>query len=333
MIHPTLPGMLSLDARLLSAFRAAPVHLPGADLAASVGVPLSVVEESIRKLREAGFDLELRPGYGYRLVSSPDRLIADDLSARLGECAGIREILVFEETASTNDAASQAGRRGAESGLAIFAEHQTAGRGRFGRRWESASHQGLWFSILLRPELPLALWTRLTTWAAVALACALEQHARAKVSIKWPNDCFVNGRKVAGILIEAGHSAHLPPFAVVGIGVNVNHQSCDFPEELARTATSLAIVNGQPVDRAALAVTILRELGQRLPTLTDGFADVVSDAERRNFLLGRWIQVQVADSTLEGIAECLDDQGQLLLRGKDGVCQPLNAGEVTLRMA
>lgn len=325
--------MASIDTQLLALLRAAAVHLPGGELAAHLGVPRATVEERVAELRAAGFDIELRPGYGYRLVASPDRLIADDLHARLGACPGIREILVFSETGSTNDVASQAGRRGAEGGLAVFAERQTAGRGRFGRRWESASHKGLWFSLLLRPALPLPLWTRLTTWTAVALACALEQHVRAKVSIKWPNDCFVNGRKVAGILIEAGHSQLQEPFAVIGIGVNVNHEPADFPDELAATATSLAIAQGEPVDRAALAATILRELADRLPALTESFAEVVAEAERRNFLIGRWIQVQIGGVLVEGVAERLDEQGQLLLRRSDGECQPLNAGEVTLRVA
>jgi BirA family biotin operon repressor/biotin-[acetyl-CoA-carboxylase] ligase len=324
--------MAYVDAQLLAMLRAAAVHLPAGDLAQHAGVPLSTVAERMGELRAAGFDIELRPGYGYRLVAAPDRLIADDLTARLGDCAAIREIVVFEETGSTNDVASQAGRRGAEGGLAIFAERQTAGRGRFGRRWESASHKGLWFSLLLRPELPLAHWTRLTTWTVVALASALEQHVRAKVDIKWPNDCFVNGRKVAGILIEAGHSLTQEPFAVIGIGVNVNHEPDDFPPELAETATSLAIIEGEPVDRVALAATILRELSHRLPALNDGFAAIVAEAERRNFLIGRWIQVQVGGSVVEGMAEALDEQGQLLLRREDGECQPLNAGEVTLRI-
>src|SRR4029434_10201311 len=116
----------------------------------------------------------------------------------------IRDVIVFEETDSTNEQASKMGESGALGGLAIFAERQTAGRGRFGRRWDSASHRGLWFSLLLRPSLPMAHSPRMTTWAAVAMADAIEQTSGLAVQIKWPNDLQSHGRKLAGILIETG---------------------------------------------------------------------------------------------------------------------------------
>ena len=157
----------------------------------------------------------------------------------LDGCPLVREIVVFEETGSTNELVLQRGRQGADAGLIIFAERQNAGRGRFGRRWESAPHRGLWFSLLLRPALPLARWARLTTWAAVAVAAAVERVAGRRASIKWPNDVFLDGKKVAGILIESGTDGAGLPFAVVGIGVNVNHEPSDFPPELGDRATSL----------------------------------------------------------------------------------------------
>ena len=135
--------MLSLDTRLLSTLRSASVHLTATDLGAQLGVSSDEVDHSLEELKAAGFDIELRPGFGYRLLAAPDRLIADDLRSRLGNCAMVRNLLVFEETGSTNDLAMHSGRQGGKGGLVVFAEKQTAGRGRFGRRWESASHKGL----------------------------------------------------------------------------------------------------------------------------------------------------------------------------------------------
>ena len=94
-------------------------------------------------------------------------------------------------------------REGAAEGLVIFAETQTAGRGRLGRRWESDSHKGLWFSVLLRPRFSTALWTRIATWAAVAIAEAIEAETACRAQIKWPNDIYIGGKKVTGILIES----------------------------------------------------------------------------------------------------------------------------------
>lgn len=319
-----------LDARLLHALRATSVHLPASDLAGQLAAPLTTVQARLTALRGAGFEIEERPGLGYRLLGSPDRLIADDIRARLGECPLVRDVLVFEETESTNDLATRRGRQGAAGGLVIFAEHQTAGRGRFGRRWDSASHCGLWFSLLLRPAMPVALWPRLTTWAAVAVASAIEESVGIGATIKWPNDLQAGGKKIAGILAESGTDAGGEPFAVVGIGVNANQEPADFPPELAAKAGSLRTVAGRMLDRPALAAAILRKLDLLLPALTSDFPGIIAEAARRSVLLGRWIQVRAGDGLVEGCAEELDGNGHLLLRAGDGSIHRLTAGEVTV---
>jgi BirA family biotin operon repressor/biotin-[acetyl-CoA-carboxylase] ligase len=321
---------MNLDARLLGALRMAQVHLPATDLAAQLAVPLAVIEERLGELRGAGFEIEERPGLGFRLLRSPDRLIADDLFSRLGANELAREIVVFAETASTNDSAMQRGRQGGRGGLVTFAESQTAGRGRFGRVWASASQRGLWFSLLLRPELPTTAWPRLTTWAAVSVALAIENSLALTTAIKWPNDIFLAGKKVSGILAESGVDQAGKPFAVVGIGVNVNHEPSDFPPELADKAASLRMVTGRMIDRSALAVALLRELDARAPQAVSDFSALVAEASRRNLLLGRWVQLQMGRTLVEGRAEALDADGHLLVRTPDGNLTRLTAGEVTV---
>ena len=322
--------MTPLDARLLRTLRESSVHLPASDLAAQLGESVDAIRARIAALGDAGFEIEDRPGLGFRFIAAPDRLVADDLTARLGSCALIREILVFAETDSTNDLATQLGRQGTPGGLAIFAEHQTAGRGRFGRRWASASHRGLWFSLLLRPAFPQAEWARLTTWAAVSVAAAIEASIGAKAAIKWPNDVFLGGKKVAGILAESGSDVTGQPFAVVGIGVNVNHEPDDFPAELRVTAGSLRETTGELLDRTALAAAILRALDTRLPFLSDDFPAIIAEAAARSFLLGRWIELRAGEISAEGFAEQLDENGHLLLRHADGTLGRFIAGEVTV---
>lgn len=322
--------MIPLDSRLLRALRETRVHLPAGDLAAQLGESAPAIRAGLAALSAAGFEIEDRPGLGFRLLAAPDRLIADDLTARLGPCPLIREILVFAETESTNDLATRLGRSGAPGGVAIFAEHQTAGRGRFGRRWASAAHRGLWFSLLLRPALPQAEWARLTTWAAVSVAAAIDETSGAKSAIKWPNDVFLADKKVAGILAESGTDSSGSPFAVLGLGVNVNHEPDDFPPELRATAGSLRNTAGAPLDRAALATAILRALAARLPLLAEYFPAIIAEAGARSFLLGRWIQVRAGEVIAEGRAEELDENGHLLLRQADGTLACLVAGEVTV---
>ncbi len=322
--------MKSLDAELLRTLRASVFHIPPTELATQTGATHAAVVAQIGELRAAGFHIDERPGLGYRLIAVPDRLIAADLQSRLGNCALVREILVFAETDSTNDRAADLGGRGVAGGLTIFAERQNAGRGRFGRRWESASHLGLWFSLLLRPVFSQEHWPRLTTWAAVSIASAIERAVGVRAEIKWPNDIFVKGRKVAGVLIEADHDAAQESFAVVGIGVNVNHAPDDFPEELAAKATSLRAATGRMIERPALAAAILRELDRRYIDMDRRFAELVAEATRRGVLFGKWVQVRAGDVLVEGVAESLDASGQLLLRTGAGELRALNAGEVTL---
>ncbi|MCE9611899.1 MAG: biotin--[acetyl-CoA-carboxylase] ligase [Chthoniobacter sp.] len=322
--------MNPLDARLLRTLRETQVHLPAGDLAAQLGESVAAIRAGLAALNAAGFEIEDRPGFGFRLIAAPDRLIADDLTARLGASPLIREILIFAETESTNDIATRLGRSGAPGGVAIFAEHQTAGRGRFGRRWASASHRGLWFSLLLRPALQQAEWARLTTWAAVSVAAAIDETIGAKSAIKWPNDVFLADKKVAGILAESGADSTGGPFAVLGIGVNVNHEPDDFPDDLRATAGSLRMTAGAPLDRAALATAILRALAVRLPLLAEYFPAIIAEAGARSFLLGRWIQVRAGEVVSEGRAEELDENGHLLLRLADGKVVRLAAGEVTV---
>lgn len=318
---------MTLDARLLHELRSAAVHLLHGDLAASLGVPRPEIEAALGRLVGAGFDIETRPGLGLRLLSSPDRLIADDLLARIGECELAREILVFEETGSTNDVAARLGRDGHPGGLVIFAETQTAGRGRFGRHWKSGPRAGLWFSILLRPPFPAAHWVRLTTWAGVSVATTVERMTGLPARVKWPNDVHVNGKKVAGILTECSSDASRSLFAVIGIGLNVNHEA--MPAELADRAASLRQLTGQALDRAAIAAALVRELALRLPELDGAFDRILADATRRSTILGNWIQLDASGSALEGRAESLDGEGNLVLRLADGDLRTVTAGEVT----
>ena len=164
----------------------------------------------------------------------------------------------------------------------------------------------------------------------MALASALEKTLGVRMEIKWPNDLQSGSRKLAGILIELGLDRAQEHFAVVGFGINANHANEDFPPELAERATSLRALTGQMIDRSALAAAILTELDRLFPLIGDRFAELLAEASDRSALLGKWIRVQNGLQTIEGIAEMLDTEGQLILRTADGAAQVLSAGEVTI---
>ena len=144
--------------------------------------------------------------------------------------------------------------------MVVFAEHQTAGRGQRGNRWESAAGKGLWFSILLRPEIQLSDSGRLTIWAIEAISDVIRIEFGLEPAIKLPNDVQLNGHKVAGVLVEMRAQNNAPHLAVVGIGINVNQCRDDFPAELQDRAISLAMALGRQVDRQNFAVALLRNL-------------------------------------------------------------------------
>jgi len=197
-------------------------------------------------------------------VEKLDPLIADQLQAqRPGAIIG-RDVIVLEKTSSTNDAisrvASTDGLQSIPDGLVVFAEHQTDGRGQRGNRWESAAGKGLWFSILLRPQIQLSDSGRLTIWAIEAISDVIRTSFGLEPAIKLPNDLQLHGRKVSGVLVEMRAQDKAPHLAVVGIGINVNQCRDDFPAELQDKAISLAMALGWPVDRQNLAVALLRNL-------------------------------------------------------------------------
>jgi BirA family biotin operon repressor/biotin-[acetyl-CoA-carboxylase] ligase len=213
-------------------------------------------------------------------VEKLDRLIADQLQASLPSAVIGRQIVVLEQTGSTNDAilqiaspqgpvvsslpavasAKEAPPSLGNEGLVLFAEHQIAGRGQHGNRWESAAGKGLWFSVLLRPEISLSDSGRLTIWAIEGISDVIRIEFGLGPAIKLPNDIQLNGQKIAGVLVEMRAQTNAAHLAVAGIGINVNQSRDDFPAELQDRAISLAMALGRQVDRQKFAVALLRHL-------------------------------------------------------------------------
>ncbi|MEY2521193.1 MAG: BirA family transcriptional regulator [Verrucomicrobiota bacterium] len=193
-------------------------------------------------------------------VDPSDRLIAEELRTGLAGCSVGNEIVVVDETRSTNDLAWEAAEGGASEGFVVFAERQTAGRGQYGRRWDSAPYRGLWLSVLLRPAMTLRESAQLTSLLAEAVASTIKQETGCAASIKPPNDIYIADRKIAGVLVEGRTDKDGTYVAVAGIGINVNQTIDDFPEELRASAGSLAMAAERKIDRTELAIALLRNL-------------------------------------------------------------------------
>jgi BirA family biotin operon repressor/biotin-[acetyl-CoA-carboxylase] ligase len=297
-------------------------------LAGTLQIPLEELRTQIGILTEKGFDIALHPLLGIELHSVPEQLVAEDIASRMPHI-WLKEIETLPVTPSTNSLALERGLRGDTGPMAFFAETQTAGRGRFGRVWESKQGEGLWMSLLLHPREPMQVWPRLTTIAALALAETIEVVASVQAQIKWPNDVLCGGKKVAGILAETGTHNHSGPFIVLGIGLNVNQTT--FPAPLSETATSLRGECGNSINRAELAAQLLSRLSALTALIETDFPSILSRVKGRSSVLGRPLTADAGGLILEGTAEDLDTDGGLVLRLLDGSRRILNAGEVTLR--
>jgi BirA family biotin operon repressor/biotin-[acetyl-CoA-carboxylase] ligase len=324
---------MSLDAEILKSLRSAGTSsVSGAELSNKLGVSRAAIWARIEELRALGYDIEAGPHLGYRLVSAPDVLHADDLLSLLGKTRIIgRDIRVFQETTSTNDVIEKLARDGVREGVVVFAESQTKGRGRLGRKWLSPAKKGLWFSVLLRPSLRPDELTQITVASAAALRRAIHLQTELSPQIKWPNDILVNGRKTAGILTELKAEVDRVNYVILGIGVDVNLSAADFPADLKKTATSLRAELGKPLSRADLAVAILRELDHDYTRVCSGQFPVLADEwEKHCTTLGHNVAIRVGDRVLRGRAESLGEEGALLLRTEHGHLERIVGGDVTL---
>jgi BirA family biotin operon repressor/biotin-[acetyl-CoA-carboxylase] ligase len=247
----------------------------------------------------------------------------DRLRQELAGCTLGRQLIVLATTSSTQDEGRRLARAGAPFGTVVIAAEQTAGRGRLNRAWWSPSLRGLWFTMLLDPApgglLPLV--------AGVAVADALRSFAGDAIRVKWPNDVLLNGRKVAGILVEVDPGPPRPA-ALLGIGVNVN-----IPPELARSGepgamASLHEVAGTPPQLEPVFGSVVRQLESCLRRAKDSSADVVRRWRELSTTLGTRVRVVLPSETLEGLAEDIDDAGALRIRCNDGSARQIVAGDV-----
>jgi BirA family biotin operon repressor/biotin-[acetyl-CoA-carboxylase] ligase len=212
-------------------------------------------------------------------------------------------ILWREKVSSTNDDLRELAEKGMAGGLVLIAEEQTAGRGRRGADWFSPRGESLAFSVLLRPVAAKRFWSRLSLAAGLAVAEELEKFVPL-AEIKWPNDVLIGGKKIAGILVEAGAD-----FVIVGIGINVNTDT--FPEALA--ATSLKVECGRPVPREEVLLEVVSRLARHAGKIENDFGAVLGGIRERCALTGRRVAFTSLGVRREGLAKGIGDGGELLV--------------------
>ncbi len=246
----------------------------------------------------------------------------DDFPSAAADFPDPFRLLVRESAGSTNDEARALALKGAPDGLVVLALEQTAGRGRRGAAWFAPPGESLALSIIVRPREPMALWPRLALATGLAAAEAAEAFG-TNASIKWPNDVWIAGRKVAGILVEAG-----PDFAIVGIGLNVN--TTRFPDAVADIATSLRIESGRNLPRHEVLAALIRRFAVRRGQIGSGFDTLLDGVRQRCVLTGRDVRLSTPLGPRSGRVEGIGPGGELLLRDGGTLEALIQADEVRL---
>ncbi|MBQ8150543.1 MAG: biotin--[Clostridia bacterium] len=271
-------------------------------------------------------------------MSGVCELSAESVRAGLGtRWMGRGLVFYAPELPSTNAVLKEMARQGAPHGSVAVCHHQTAGRGRMSRSWETPAGEALTFSVLLRPRLRPEEAQLCTLAAAVAVAGMISgRFPGLKARIKWPNDVVVEGRKVCGILSEAGFGADGLEYVVTGVGLNVNQQA--FSGELADKAASLLGLlrrtdgDAQPLNRAELLRDFLSRFEEQMDRLEDGgFAAIRPMYEELSATIGQAVQVIAPTESYTGTARGVDETGALLVERQDGTIERVLCGDVSVR--
>lgn len=315
---------------LLTALREADDYISGQELCNRFGVSRTAVWKAVNQLKEAGYEIEAVQNRGYKLIGIPDRLSKRELeSIRKTQWAGC-EIFYFPSIDSTNTKANQLAEEGYPTGTLVVAERQESGKGRRGRNWASPEGNGIFMTLILKPEINPNNASMLTLVAALAVSKAITKCTGRPAGIKWPNDIVMNGKKVCGILTEMSAQFDYVNHIVIGIGINVHNES--FPEELSHMATSLYLESKEHFNRAALIEEILEQFEDYYAVYlkTEDLSGLVKEYD--NSLVNRNQQVKVLDpkEPFEGKAMGITPRGELIVDTWESR-KLVYAGEVSVR--
>ncbi|SFE90583.1 BirA family transcriptional regulator, biotin operon repressor / biotin-[acetyl-CoA-carboxylase] ligase [Paenibacillus algorifonticola] len=294
-------------------------YVSGEHISRELKVSRTAIWKQIRKLESQGYEFEASRRLGYRLLSMPDKL---DLAALLTGLKTKRfgqKLQVLESVESTQNIAQSLAEAGAEEGTLVVAEQQLSGRGRMGRGWISPLGKGIWMSMVMRPMVPIYFAPQLTLLTAVALCRSLKRLTKLDIGIKWPNDLLIDGKKISGILLESAAEDERLRYVIAGIGISVNLQQADYPEELLEKATSLRLASGEKQVREAIIADFLLEWEQLYELYqNEGFAPIVTLWESLSLSLHKPATLITPQGVVEGTPRGLDASGALIVEKPDG---------------
>lgn len=307
------------------------LFISGQDISDRLKVSRTSVWKHISKLKEEGYVIESVSRKGYKLLESPDILDPKLIDKLLNTKYIGRNIYNYDSIDSTNREAKNIAQN-VEKGTIILAEEQLKGKGRLGRRWTSTKGKGIWMSIILKPDISPSEAPKITQIAAAAVSSSIESIGIDN-KIKWPNDIVVNGKKTCGILTEMSGEMNRINYIVIGIGVNVNLEKEDFPQELKDMATSLRIEKEENINRIELAAKILNKIEYLYEDFiyTGSIENSINICKKNSALIDKRVKLINGNNIKEARALNIDDEGRLIVRYDDGNIEEIISGEISIR--
>lgn len=305
-------------------------HVSGEDISKKFNVSRSAIWKHMKALKEAGYIIEGISKKGYKLISSPDLLLEDEVLKNLTTSFIGQSVLHYPTVKSTNETAKTLAKE-AINGTIIIAEEQLGGKGRLGRAWTSPKG-GIWTSIILKPQIEPIYGAKLTQVAAAALIKSLKD-INIDALIKWPNDIYINGKKICGILTEMKCDMDRIDYLIVGVGINVNIGEDDFPEEVSNIATSLKITENKTFDRAKILGNFLNEFENLyFEVINKNDYSKILDICRNNSIILEKDAYLITSLGKEKV-KCIgiDDEGALIIIDSEGITRSVISGEITFR--
>lgn len=325
--------MILLKENILSLLKeSGNTFISGQFISEKLGVTRTAIWKYMNALKEDGYQIESVSKKGYRLICSPDILTFDEIKEYLNTKYIGRNLIHFDSIDSTNTKAKELASLGEENGTVVISEEQTVGRGRLGRNWCSPKGKGIWLSIILKPDIDPMNVAKITQVAGAAVCKSLLDMGIITY-IKWPNDIVINRKKTCGILTEMSGELNMVNYIVLGIGINVNIDEQEFPEDLKEIATSLKIEHGKAINRKELTGKILNnfELLYEDFLNTSSLNASVGICKKHSILLGREIKIINRNSTTLGKAIDIDNDGRLIVQYENGETEAIISGEVSIR--
>jgi len=322
---------MNLDAKVLLAFiRSQGQFISGTEIGDALGLSRVSVHNHLEALRKCGFEFSAIRNKGYRLEKEPDAFHPTLFEALMADdpCSFFDDYIALGKVDSTNNIAEIELSQGRATPFFVVADTQSAGRGRRGRTWHSPDKKNLYLSVALRPAIPPARLQTITLWLGLRICQFLRDTHALPVLIKWPNDLMLHGRKIAGMLTEARVDAEQTRDLVFGLGLNVNAQERDFPDDLSNLASSLALNLGRSLNLTRLAHQIIHHLAQATQEYLDGqfTGELTGLWPEFDYLRGQSVQTGDIKGRVLGISA----NGSLRLERPDGSTMLLHSGEVSL---